>query len=259
MFPPKGKPLFLHPKDLFVMSLPYNLMGADAPPLSISHDTFWDTQLGKFHPTCCQRSAFRVPSVIRWILIDTLVAQWSKWHLTWFVMPHAVPQFLWFSAKPLHHPELCHAKGLQAPKTSDPWRTGRDMLSFAFGDTDTLPWHILKSSPKASAHLFICILASSFQWFSQHPHWRTRFNGMLSFLCLCLRIEAFWSYLFLVWCRLPMLQLLLAPPCPAMACIWCIAFGPLSFGSTFAYCAYYYVCTWQLGRLYRSQASHRVQ
>ena len=269
-----------------------------------------------------------------------LVVWWSEWHLMWFVVPHAVPRFFWFSATlPLHHPELCHPKGLQAPKTSYDPRRGRDMLNFAFGTRAhclEISWNHHQRLP---AHLFICfILVSSFQWclpsFKSSPLENpVQWDVVLSFPCL--RIEASW--------RLAMLQLLPAPACPDMACIWCIAFrnrmtlyplvlsmvrschgnpntsaastssqldvnlpliksqtfdnlctfcpqvlysdfwviyvcnpvAKILVGShvitetlwlrcswqlfTFADFAYYYVCTWRLWRLYRSQASHRVQ
>ena len=191
---------------------------------TIFHHTFWATQLGKFHPTCCQRSAFP-GAKCDWLDLYRLklVVWWSEWHLMWFVLPHAVSQFFWFSATlPLHHPELCHPKGLQAPKTSYDPRTGRDMLNFAFGTQAhclEISWNHHQRLP---AHLFICfILVSSFQWYlpsfkSSALENTVQWDVVLSCLCLCLSIEASW--------RLPILQLLPAPACPTMACIWCIAF-----------------------------------
>ena len=207
------------------MSLPYNLLRANALPLLISHHIppyllsypAWQISSDLLSAEC-------IPGAkCDWLDLHRLklVVWWSEWHLMWFVVPHAVPRFFWFSATlPLHHPELCHPKGLQAPKTSYDLRTGRDMLNFAFGTQAhclEISWNHHQRLP---AHLFICfILVSSFQWclpsFKSSPLENpVQWDVVLSFPCL--RIEASW--------RLAMLQLLPAPACPDMACIWCIAF-----------------------------------
>ena len=136
------------------MSLPYNLLHANALPLLISHHILpyllsypaWQISSDLLSAEC-------IPGAkCDWLDLHRLklVVWWSEWHLMWFVLPHAVSQFFWFSATlPLHHPELCYPKGLQAPKTSYDPRTGRDMLNFAFGTQ--------AHCPKASSsfiHLF---------------------------------------------------------------------------------------------------------
>ena len=225
MFPPDSHRFCI--PNLLVMSLPYNLLRANALPLLISHHIppyllsypAWQISSDLLSAECIPGAKCDWLDLYRL----KLVVWWSEWHLMWFVLPHAVSQFFWFSATlPLHHPELCHPKGLQAPKTSYDPRTGRDMLNFAFGTQAhclEISWNHHQRLP---AHLFICfILVSSFQWYlpsfkSSALENTVQWDVVLSFLCLCLSIEASW--------RLPILQLLPAPACPTMACIWCIAF-----------------------------------
>ena len=224
MFPPDSHRFCI--PNLLVMSLPY-ILRANALPLLISHHIppyllsypAWQISSDLLSAECIPGAKCDWLDLYRL----KLVVWWSEWHLMWFVLPHAVSQFFWFSATlPLHHPELCHPKGLQAPKTSYDPRTGRDMLNFAFGTQAhclEISWNHHQRLP---AHLFICfILVSSFQWYlpsfkSSALENTVQWDVVLSFLCLCLSIEASW--------RLPILQLLPAPACPTMACIWCIAF-----------------------------------